>query len=69
MAKKEKLVTYRTDILCRINNHGTVIPCGSIDSILDYETEKTIAIKGAPSHYKIIMIWLGKYFSYPRIEK
>jgi hypothetical protein len=59
-----KTITYKLEIHCRVNKSGAVIPTGASECILD-DKGKHLNMLVYPQWYKIVMIWMGKYFSYP----
>ena len=60
-----KTITYKIEITCEVNKDGFVVPVGSSDSIMN-EKNENINMAKYPDTHKIMIIWLGKYFSYPK---
>jgi len=65
--KKNKQITYIIKIDCIVNEKGVVIPNGASESIKD-EKGKYLDMLVYPQTQTIMMIWLGKYFSYPKMR-
>ncbi len=65
----KKRVTYKMDIHCDIDQYGNVIPVGSSGAIVDTKTGKGLNSAKYPSDYKILIMWMGECFKYPRMKK
>ena len=65
----KKYVEYQINIICEINKHNVVIPCGGSNSIIDFKTKEYINMIGMPEWTKVVTIWMGEYFKYPKIKK
>lgn len=65
---KEKHIKYIIEINCVVNEKGVVIPNGASESIKD-EKGKYLDMLIYPKTQTIMMIWLGKYLSYPKLKK
>ena len=65
----KKYINYNITITCEVNKWGVVIPVGANEGIVDYKTNEPLNMLEYPEPYKIQLIWLGKYFQYPRKPK
>lgn len=62
------LLTYKISITCKINKHGCVIPIGSSNHIENVKGEN-IGMNNYPETAKIMNIWLGQYYQYPKLKQ
>lgn len=67
MSKKHPVyIEYNIKITCEVTSNGIVIPCGSEQHIT--KNNKLENVLDYPPFHEIELIWLGKYFQYPRIK-
>lgn len=63
-----KQITYNIKIFCDVNKHNVVIPVGSVSGV-ESESGKDLNMLHYPETEKIMAIWVGKYYSYPKAIK
>lgn len=61
-------ITYNISISCDVNEYGAVIPTGSSADILD-ENGEYLNMSKYPETVKIMAIWIGEYYKYPKIDE
>lgn len=62
-----KKITYEIRLHCEIDEYDNVIPV-SLNYGVKSVRGKSVVLNFLPSVEKLLMIWIGKYYSYPKIE-
>ena len=66
--KKIKDISYKIEIMCKVNKYGAVIPCGSCVEIQD-DSGNNLNQLDYPTAHDIMVIWNGIYKQYPKIGR
>lgn len=61
-----KTITYEISLSCEIDKYNNVIPTGMSCGVKSGK-KKNVAMNNLPTVEEVLIIWLGKYYSYPKI--
>lgn len=63
-----KQVTFEIQLHCDINDYGTIIPTGLNYGAKD-KKGKDVNLNNFPPVEELLIVWLGQYYSYPKLKK